>query len=181
MACSKRHIQSRSRPWLPRKRRRNGALEASCRQGQDTKDCPLCAFSRYLQKDSKFVVPKPLQSVTSDVSSGQSVGAKLNRQQLKSLGRYSSFPFPHLSPLSALRALPLSQRLQVSGISGQEKPCAACGFSAAVALRVERKGPRQTPRTATKSEACSLIPEASNLKPNSPPALLPGSDNRGYA
>src|SRR5215208_2456292 len=39
----------------------------------------LCAFGRYLQKDSKFSVPKPLQSVTSDVSSYQSVGAKLNR------------------------------------------------------------------------------------------------------
>lgn len=39
----------------------------------------LYAFRRYLQKVSKFSVPKPLQSVTSDVLSRQSVGAKLNR------------------------------------------------------------------------------------------------------
>jgi hypothetical protein len=43
------------------------------------KPTSLCAFGRYLRKDSKFSVPKPLQSVTSDVSSDQSVGAKLNR------------------------------------------------------------------------------------------------------
>jgi hypothetical protein len=40
---------------------------------------PLYAVCRYLQKVSKFFVPKTLQSVTSDVSSCQSVGAKLNR------------------------------------------------------------------------------------------------------
>jgi hypothetical protein len=39
----------------------------------------LCAFRRYLQKVSKFLVSSPLQSVTSEVSSWQSVGAKLNR------------------------------------------------------------------------------------------------------
>ena len=39
----------------------------------------LYANCRYLQKVSKFSVPRPLQSVTSEVSLVQSVGAKLKR------------------------------------------------------------------------------------------------------
>ena len=49
------------------------------RTGPELPSTPLCAFCRYLRKVSRFDVPRALQSVASDVSSCQSVGAKLNR------------------------------------------------------------------------------------------------------
>jgi hypothetical protein len=75
----------------------------------------ICALSRYLQKVSKFLVPSPLQSVTSGVSFLSVGWCDAKPTQLKSPGRYSSFPFPHLSPLRALRALPLFRACQRVG------------------------------------------------------------------
>ena len=82
----------------------------------DFKGCSqICAFSRYLQKVSKFLVPSPLQSVTSEVSFPSVGWCDAKPTQLKSPGRHSSFPFPHLSPLRALRALPLFRACQQVG------------------------------------------------------------------
>jgi hypothetical protein len=58
---------------------RTPSLTSRLPQHSPTMTTSLYAVCRYLQKVSKFSVPKALQSVASDVSSSQSVGAKLNR------------------------------------------------------------------------------------------------------
>src|SRR5215204_1874674 len=95
----------------------------------------------------------------------QSVGwCETKPAQLKSPGRYSSFPFPHLSPLSAFRALPLSTSASQHAASGSLSafqlgprialPCGDCvQFSVGKRSPVKYRGP---PAEMLTSEGVSL-------------------------
>src|SRR5215204_911360 len=97
----------------------------------------------------------------------QSVGwCETKPAQLKSPGRYSSFPFPHLSPLGAPRALPLFQASQPVR--------AVCGASV--------KWLRAVLHREKWSQAEYRGPLADQLKCfKTPLAPRPGSDNKACA
>ncbi len=89
----------------------------------------LCAFLNFRgcrgQKNVKFRVPRPLQSVASALYSPRRL-VRYQIDTIKEPGAYSSFPFPHLSPLSRLG---LSPFLSAATSRAEEE-----GFSPVVSL-----------------------------------------------
>lgn len=74
------------------------------------------------RKNSPNRVPRGLQSVFRGVLSRSRLVRYQIDTQLKSPGRFSSFPFPHLSPLRASRTLPFFQLSGIRSHRSAERP-----------------------------------------------------------